>query len=67
MRSSWSGNTVHLLNNHGYSMMLRGNFREARRNFLAAYELEPGNPLIVNNLELLNSSYRFVQRQPGQP
>ena len=54
-----------LLNNHGYSMMLRGNFKEARRSFLAAYELEPSNPLILNNLELLNSSYRFVQRAPG--
>ena len=28
--------------------------------------LEPSNPLILNNLELLNSSYRFVQRQPGR-
>ena len=56
-----------LLNNHGYSMMLRGNLKEARRSFLAAYELEPTNPLILNNLELLNSSYRYVQRLPGQP
>ena len=48
-------------------MMLRGNLRQARRSFLAAYELEPANPLILNNLELLNSSYRYVQRRPGQP
>ena len=48
-------------------MMLRGNLKEARRKFLKAYELDPGNPTIANNLELLNTSYRFVQRLPGQP
>jgi len=60
------GPTVQILNNQGYSMMLRGNLKEARRIFLKAYELDPGNPTIANNLELLNSSYRFVQRTPGQ-
>ena len=60
------GLTVHILNNQGYSMMLRGNLKEARRKFLKAYELDPGNPTIANNLELLNTSYRFVQRNPGQ-
>ena len=59
------GPTVHILNNQGYSMMLRGNLKEARRKFLKAYELYPGNPTIANNLELLNTSYRFVQRPPG--
>ena len=59
------GPTVHILNNQGYSMMLRGNLKEARRKFLKAYELDPGNPTIANNLELLNTSYRFVQRPPG--
>ena len=48
-------------------MMLRGNLREARRSFLRAYELDPGNPVVLNNLELLNSSYRYIQRLPGQP
>jgi Flp pilus assembly protein TadD len=61
------GPTVHILNNQGYSMMLRGNLKEARRKFLKAYELDPGNPTIANNLELLNTSYKFVQRNPGQP
>ena len=61
------GLTVHILNNQGYSMMLRGNLKEARRKFLKAYELDPGNPTVANNLELLNTSYRFVQRLPGQP
>jgi len=48
-------------------MMLRGNLRQARRSFLKAYELDPANPVALNNLELLNSSYRYVQRLPGQP
>jgi Flp pilus assembly protein TadD len=55
-----------LLNNRGYSMMLRGNLRAARRDFLHAFEMEPNNPLVLNNLELLNSSYRYVQRTPDQ-
>jgi Flp pilus assembly protein TadD len=61
-----TGPTVQILNNQGYSMMLRGNMREARRKFLKAYELDPTNITIINNLELLNSSGRFVQRVPGQ-
>ena len=61
-----TGPTVPILNNQGYSMMLRGNLKEARRKFLKAYDLDPGNPTVANNLELLNSSYRFVQRTPEQ-
>jgi Flp pilus assembly protein TadD len=60
------GPSVQILNNQGYSMMLRGNLKEARRKFLKAYELDPSNVTIANNLELLNSSYRFVQRTPDQ-
>ena len=61
-----TGPTLPILNNQGYSMMLRGNLKEARRKFLKAYDLDPGNPTVANNLELLNSSYRFVQRTPEQ-
>jgi hypothetical protein len=31
-------------------------------NTAEAYELDPTNPTIVNNLELLNSSQRFIHR-----
>jgi Flp pilus assembly protein TadD len=58
------GETVQLLNNEGYSYMLRGNLVKARAKFVKAYELDPGNPLIANNLELLSSSHRFIQRPP---
>jgi len=59
-----TGETVQILNNQGYSYMLRGNLVKARAKFLKACELDPANPTIINNLELLNSSHRFIQRSP---
>jgi Flp pilus assembly protein TadD len=56
------GETTSILNNEGYSLMLRGHLAEARRKFLLAYEREPNNPTIINNLELLNSSERMIRR-----
>jgi Flp pilus assembly protein TadD len=60
------GETTEILNNQGYSYMLRGDLVNARRKFLKAYEREPGNPTIANNLQLLNSSSRFIERAPAQ-
>jgi Flp pilus assembly protein TadD len=59
-----TGETVQILNNEGYSYMLRGNLVKARAKFMKAYELDPTNPTIINNLELLSSSHRFIQRPP---
>ena len=56
------GETTAILNNQGYSYMLRGGLKEARRKLLKAYEREPNNPTIINNLELLNSSERIIRR-----
>lgn len=61
-----TGRTIQVLNNQGYSMLLRGNLKAARKIFLKANELDPTNPTVINNLELLNSSYRYVQREPRQ-
>jgi len=62
------GETVQVLNDQGYSYMLRGDLSRARRKFAKAYELDPGNPTIANNLELLNGSRRFIERPPeNQP
>ena len=58
------GETVEILNNQGYSYMLRGDFNRARLKFVKAYQLEPNNPTIANNLQLLNASSRYVQRAP---
>jgi tetratricopeptide (TPR) repeat protein len=60
------GETVQLLNNQGYSYMLRGDLQRARQKFYKAYELNPGNPTILNNLELLNGSRKFIERDPDQ-
>ena len=59
-----TGETVQILNNEGYSYMLRGDLAKARAKFSRAYELDPENPTIVNNLELLNASNNFVLRPP---
>jgi tetratricopeptide (TPR) repeat protein len=58
------GETTSLLNNRGYSYMLRGDLKTARQYFLRAYKREPGNPTIINNLKLLDGSGRFIQRSP---
>jgi Flp pilus assembly protein TadD len=55
------GNPI-VLNNAGYSQMLRGNTQLARSMLLRAYELDPGNPIIVNNLKLLGESGKTVKR-----
>jgi len=62
-----TGETVQLLNNEGYSFMLRGNYTRARQLFLRANRIDPGNPTIVNNLQLLDGSSRFVNRPVDPP
>jgi Flp pilus assembly protein TadD len=59
------GESVQVLNDQGYSYMLRGNLTAARRKFEKAYSLDPTNPVIANNLELLNGSRRFIERPPN--
>jgi hypothetical protein len=41
-----------------------GDLAKARIKILKAYQLDPTNPTVINNLQLLNASYRFVQRAP---
>ena len=56
------GETAEILNNVGYSYMLRGKLEAARAKFMKAQALDPYNPRIANNILLLDSSYRFIQR-----
>lgn len=56
------GETPEYYNNLGYSYLLRGMLVEARRNFLRAYELVPDDPTVANNLKLLGSSVRNIER-----
>jgi tetratricopeptide (TPR) repeat protein len=53
-----AGPTAELLNNWGYSYMLRGDYRRARETLMQAQATDPSNPYIKNNLELLEASFR---------
>lgn len=52
------GPTPEILNNQGYSYLLRGDYRHAREKLAAARNLDPDNPYIQNNLDLLAKSTR---------
>ncbi|MEX0752174.1 MAG: tetratricopeptide repeat protein [Xanthobacteraceae bacterium] len=45
-----------VLNNQGYSYMLRGDYPRAREKLLAAQTADPNNPYVANNLKLLAES-----------
>lgn len=51
-----AGPTPEILNNQGYSYLLRGDRRKARATLLQAQGKDPGNPYIRNNLDLLDQS-----------
>ena len=48
-----SGPTAEILNNQGYSYMLRGDTRRARATLLTAQRKDPNNRYVQNNLQLL--------------
>ena len=50
------GPTAEILNNQGFSYMLRGDYRRARVTLKKAQELDPRNPYILNNINLLQRS-----------
>ena len=52
------GPTPEVLNNLGYSYLLRGDYRRARIKLAAARNLDPTNPYILNNLDLLDRDVR---------
>jgi Flp pilus assembly protein TadD len=53
-----AGPKPEILNNQGYSYMLRGDYRRARATLLAAKSKDPASPYIKNNLDLLEQSQR---------
>jgi tetratricopeptide (TPR) repeat protein len=52
------GRTPEILNNQGFSYMLRGDYARARKTLSDAQAKDPGNPYIQANLRLLADSYR---------
>ena len=53
-----AGPTPEILNNQGYSYLLRGDRRRARATLLQAQAKDPASPYIQNNLNLLDESLR---------
>ncbi|HEY6995964.1 MAG TPA: tetratricopeptide repeat protein [Xanthobacteraceae bacterium] len=52
------GSTAEILNNRGYSYMLRGDHKRAKETLLEAQSKDPGNAYVKNNLDLLEASLR---------
>lgn len=50
------GPTPEIMNNQGFSFMLRGDYGRARSTLLAAQAKAPQNPYIANNLRMLDES-----------
>jgi tetratricopeptide (TPR) repeat protein len=53
-----AGQRPEILNNQGFSYMLRGDYARARATLLAAAALDPASPYIKNNLRLLQAAVR---------
>ncbi len=52
------GPTVEILNNQGFSYMLRGDYARAHKKLEEAASRDPANPYVAANLRLLQESYR---------
>ena len=55
------GENYVILNNRGYSFLLRGDIRRARRLFDRAWRLAPGDPTIANNLAVLDAGQDYFR------
>ena len=53
-----AGATAEILNNQGYSYMLRGDYKRAHEKLIAAQRKDPHNKFVQNNLHLLEQSAR---------
>jgi Flp pilus assembly protein TadD len=53
-----TGPTAEVLNNQGFSFILRGDYGKAREILMAARAKDPANPYIKNNIDLLETSAR---------
>jgi Flp pilus assembly protein TadD len=50
------GPSAEVLNNEGYSQLMRGNFRKARALFLKAQRMDPNNVVVQRNLARLDAA-----------
>ncbi|MEL6423116.1 MAG: tetratricopeptide repeat protein, partial [Pseudomonadota bacterium] len=59
-----SGDTAELMNNIGYSHLLRGDLLRARQFMLAAYQRSNTDPRIISNIETLNEMLAKAGKTP---
>ncbi|HML08227.1 MAG TPA: tetratricopeptide repeat protein [Xanthobacteraceae bacterium] len=52
------GPTAEILNNQGFSYMMRGDYARAHKKLQEAQAKDPGNPYVQANMRLLEDSYR---------
>jgi Flp pilus assembly protein TadD len=52
------GPTAEILNNQGFSYMLRGDYARAHKKLDEAQAKDPANPYVAANMRLLEDSYR---------
>jgi len=52
------GPTIEVLNNKGFSYMLRGDYKRARATLYRARAMDPTNPFVKSNIRLLKKSIR---------
>ena len=55
------GESFEIINNLGYSYLLRGDRRRALRQFERALAMDPANPVVRNNLRLLRTGERPIR------
>ncbi|MBI1385114.1 MAG: tetratricopeptide repeat protein [Rhizobiales bacterium] len=58
------GSNSVMLNNIGYSYLLRGDLEKSRMTLEAAWRSDPSNPTILNNITLLNTQLEAVNSAP---
>jgi Tfp pilus assembly protein PilF len=56
-----SGETAQILNNQGYSYLLRGNLAAAKAKLSKACALDPDNATLVNNMKLLDAGSQYIK------
>lgn len=59
------GKTPAIMNNWGYSKLLRGDLGQARKYLRLAYAKDPKNQHVNNNLALLDASSKLKRRRAG--
>jgi Flp pilus assembly protein TadD len=59
-----SGETFQILNNQGYSHLLRGNLKSARAKFQKAATIDPNNITVLNNIRLLDGGPAQLVQAP---